>query len=82
MIITFSSEFYAKQFHSKSDGPGAFVCGVTDKVSVKSYRLTWKNDSPIGNLYAAITWAKGRRVRDNSGMLDLRYAPARKGGAI
>ena len=63
MIITFSLEFFGKTFAAKSGGPAALVCGVVDRVSLRDYRLTWKHDSPVGNLYAAITWANGRRVR-------------------
>jgi hypothetical protein len=41
----------------------ATIEGIVNRVSVEKYRLTWESDSPIGNLYASITWAKGRRVR-------------------
>ena len=63
MLITFSKEFYAQRFYPHGAGTASFVVGVVDEVSVKKYRLTWENDSPIGNLAASITWWNGRRVR-------------------
>lgn len=60
MIITFSKAYAASPSHRPLE---EVVTQTTDAVSVRDYRLTWKHDSPIGNVYAAITWAKGRRVR-------------------
>lgn len=56
MIITFSKGFKCGPYDDA-------VTEIVNRVSVENYRLTWESDSPIGNLYAAITWAKGRRVR-------------------
>lgn len=56
MIVTFSKK------NAAANCEAAVVC-LVDVVSVKKYRLTWESDSPIGNLVASITWAKGRRVR-------------------
>lgn len=58
MIVTFS-----KEWHRNTLAGAATVMNVVDRVSVEKYRMTWEHDSPIGNLYAAITWEKGRRVR-------------------
>lgn len=55
MIVTFKVE--------PKRGYAQLVEDTVNAVSVKAYRLTWKSDSPIGNLYASITWARGRRVR-------------------
>jgi len=59
MIITFSTVLCGGQ---KIDLESAVV-QLVDQVSVSNYRLTWKSDSPVGNLVASVTWAKGRRVR-------------------
>lgn len=56
MIVTFSKEF--------KSGPYAdLVTDAVNCVGVENYRLTWESDSPIGNLYASVTWARDRRVR-------------------
>lgn len=68
MIITFSRAF-ADNGTSRSEDPryacalDALVLGIIDDVSQRNYRLTWKSDSPIGNIYGVITWARGNRVR-------------------
>src|SRR5437868_14855302 len=56
MIVTFSKDYTPVSYEQA-------VVGVTEGVSVANYRLTWEHDSPVGNLYASITWAHGRRVR-------------------
>jgi len=61
MIITFSKLAIAK--HAILRDMATAVEMVVNEVSVDNYRLTWDHDSPIGNLLASITWAKGRRVR-------------------
>lgn len=67
MIITFSEKAAAK--FTNPDDPryaialDALVESVVERISVENYRMTWQSDSPIGNVYAAITWSRGRRVR-------------------
>lgn len=58
MLITFS-----KSYANTASSLVQTVIQVTARVSVENYRLTWEHDSPIGNVYASITWVKGRRVR-------------------
>lgn len=60
MIISFSPVIAA---NNPANVLSALVERAVDTVSLRSYRLTWKGDSPIGNVYCAITWARGRRVR-------------------
>lgn len=67
MIISFSPAF-AKTTTNPGDPRYAMpldllVDHTVETISLANYRLTWKNDSPIGNVYCAITWARGRRVR-------------------
>lgn len=59
MIVTFGKELPAAKLGTLEKA----VVAIVDRVSVDQYRLTWEHDSPIGNLVAAITWVKGRRVR-------------------
>lgn len=59
MIVTFSERYAA----SPSRNLANTVVETTEHVGVRDYRLTWLYDSPVGNLYAAITWERGRRVR-------------------
>lgn len=56
MIITFSKDFVSRTGKDLE----AFVIGVVDSLSAADYPLLKRKD---GNLYAAITWSKGRRVR-------------------
>jgi hypothetical protein len=59
MIVTFGKELPV----AKTGDLAGIITAIVDRVSVDLYRLTWEHDSPIGNLYTSITWAKGRRVR-------------------
>lgn len=56
MIITFS-----KQFCAEPRNLADYVVCIVDVVSNKLYWV--EEDKPAGNLYASITWGKGRRVR-------------------
>ena len=60
MIITFSEKYAASPSHRPLEN---VVCETANLIGIKNYRLTWEHDSPIGNVYAAITWSAGRRVR-------------------
>ncbi len=60
MIITFSKGYAASPSHNPLSD---VVLETAEHIGVKNYRLTWPSDSPIGNVYAQITWATGRRVR-------------------
>lgn len=60
MIITFSKAYAASPSHNPLE---SVVVQTADNIGVRDYRLTWRADSPVGNLYATITWARGRRVR-------------------
>lgn len=57
MIITFSPDYQPIQT------PELDVLSTINEISIAHYRMTWKHDSPIGNLVPSITWARGRRVR-------------------
>lgn len=68
MIITFSRQFAVNGNVNSADtryatALDALVLGVVDNIAQLNYPLTWKNDSPTGNIYAVITWARGNRVR-------------------
>lgn len=62
MIITFSDGGAADCARNGST-LAQQIDAVVDVVSIKNYRLTWRHDTSIGNVYCAITWARGRRVR-------------------
>lgn len=74
MIITFSKSFAAAPSHNLVDT----VVETAEHIGVKNYRLTWQHDSPIGNLFASITWAKGRRVRFTLGTRDNKAHGSRR----
>jgi hypothetical protein len=67
MIVTFSQRYVGTKPECTSSMTTAQLGGVVEAVVLKvgctKYRLTWDHDSNIGNLYAALTWMKGRRVR-------------------
>lgn len=60
MIITFSKNYAAAPSHNPLSDT---VIETAEHIGIKNYRLTWHTDSAIGNVYASITWATGRRVR-------------------
>lgn len=68
MIITFSRNF-ADNGSSRGADPrhacalDTLVLATVDAVAQQRYRLTWETDSPVGNVYGSITWARGNRVR-------------------
>lgn len=75
MIVTFSKKYAVSPSHQPLMN---VIHETTENVGVKNYRLTWEHDSPIGNLYASITWSKGRRVRFTIETRDARKHGSRR----
>lgn len=78
MIITFSERYASAPSHQPLEDT---VLETVDHVSQTKYRLTWQSDSPIGNVYAQITWSKARRVRFTLGTRDSRKYGSRRSAA-